>query len=34
MQQKVQFIGAILHDPELIVMDEPFSASIPPAPLP
>jgi ABC-2 type transport system ATP-binding protein len=25
MQQKVQFIGAILHDPELIVMDEPFS---------
>jgi ABC-2 type transport system ATP-binding protein len=25
MQQKVQFIGAVLHDPELIVMDEPFS---------
>ena len=25
MQQKVQFIGAILHDPKLIVMDEPFS---------
>jgi ABC-2 type transport system ATP-binding protein len=25
MQQKVQFIGAILHDPDLIVMDEPFS---------
>ena len=25
MQQKVQFIGAILHDPRLIVMDEPFS---------
>ena len=25
MQQKVQFIGAILHDPELVVMDEPFS---------
>ena len=25
MQQKAQFIGAILHDPELIVMDEPFS---------
>jgi len=25
MQQKVQFISAILHDPELIVMDEPFS---------
>jgi len=28
MQQKVQFIGAILHDPELIVMDEPSPASI------
>lgn len=25
MQQKAQFIGAILHDPKLIVMDEPFS---------
>jgi ABC-2 type transport system ATP-binding protein len=25
MQQKVQFIGALLHEPELIVMDEPFS---------
>jgi len=25
MQQKVQFISAILHEPELIVMDEPFS---------
>jgi ABC-2 type transport system ATP-binding protein len=25
MQQKVQFIGAVLHDPELIVMDEPFA---------
>jgi ABC-2 type transport system ATP-binding protein len=25
MQQKVQFVGAILHDPDLIVMDEPFS---------
>ena len=25
MQQKVQFIGAILHDPRLIIMDEPFS---------
>ena len=25
MQQKVQFIGAILHDPRLIVMDEPFT---------
>ncbi len=26
MQQKVQFISAILHDPELVVLDEPFSA--------
>lgn len=25
MQQKVQFIGAMLHDPDLIVLDEPFS---------
>jgi len=25
MQQKVQFIGAVLHDPKLIIMDEPFS---------
>jgi ABC-2 type transport system ATP-binding protein len=25
MQQKVQFIGTVLHDPELIVLDEPFS---------
>ncbi len=25
MQQKIQFIGSILHDPKLIVMDEPFS---------
>jgi len=25
MQQKVQFIGALLHDPELLVLDEPFS---------
>ncbi len=25
MQQKVQFIGALLHDPDLIIMDEPFS---------
>jgi ABC-2 type transport system ATP-binding protein len=24
-QQKVQFIGAILHDPEVLLMDEPFS---------
>jgi ABC-2 type transport system ATP-binding protein len=25
MQQKVQFIGAILHEPELVILDEPFS---------
>ncbi len=25
MQQKVQFIAALLHDPELIIMDEPFA---------
>ena len=24
-QQKIQFIGAILHDPEVVLMDEPFS---------
>ena len=25
MQQKVQFIAALLHEPEMIIMDEPFS---------
>lgn len=25
MQQKLQFIGTILHDPELVILDEPFS---------
>jgi len=25
MQQKVQFIGTLLHDPEIIILDEPFS---------
>ena len=25
MQQKVQFIGAVLHDPDLLILDEPFS---------
>jgi ABC-2 type transport system ATP-binding protein len=25
MQQKVQFIASILHDPELVILDEPFS---------
>ena len=25
MQQKIQFIAALLHDPALVIMDEPFS---------
>jgi ABC-2 type transport system ATP-binding protein len=25
MQQKVQFVAAVLHDPDLIILDEPFS---------
>jgi ABC-2 type transport system ATP-binding protein len=25
MQQKVQFIGTVLHEPELLILDEPFS---------
>jgi ABC-2 type transport system ATP-binding protein len=25
MQQKVQFIGTILHEPELVILDEPFA---------
>jgi ABC-2 type transport system ATP-binding protein len=25
MQQKVQFIAAVLHDPELLILDEPFT---------
>ncbi len=25
MQQKIQFISTVLHDPELIILDEPFS---------
>lgn len=25
MQQKVQFIGTVIHDPELIILDEPFA---------
>jgi len=25
MQQKIQFIGTILHNPDLIILDEPFS---------
>lgn len=25
MQQKIQFIGAILHEPEVVILDEPFA---------
>jgi ABC-2 type transport system ATP-binding protein len=25
MQQKIQFIGSILHDPEIVILEEPFS---------
>lgn len=25
MQQKIQFIGTILHEPEIVILDEPFS---------
>src|SRR5437867_12303089 len=25
MQQKVQFISTVLHDPDLVIFDEPFS---------
>jgi ABC-2 type transport system ATP-binding protein len=25
MQQKIQFLSAIIHDPELVILDEPFS---------
>jgi ABC-2 type transport system ATP-binding protein len=25
MQQKAQFIGALVHDPDLVILDEPFS---------
>lgn len=25
MQQKIQFIGAVIHEPELLILDEPFS---------
>jgi ABC-2 type transport system ATP-binding protein len=29
MQQKIQFIASLLHDPELIIMDEPFTGPDP-----
>ena len=25
MQQKIQFIAAVMHNPDLIILDEPFS---------
>ncbi len=25
MQQKIQFIGTVIHDPEMVILDEPFS---------
>ena len=25
MQQKVQFLGTLVHDPEVLILDEPFS---------
>lgn len=25
MQQKIQFVGTVIHDPELLILDEPFS---------
>ena len=31
MQQKVQFIAAVLHEPDLVVLDEPFSGLDPPS---
>jgi len=31
MQQKVQFIAAVLHEPELVVLDEPFAGLDPPS---
>jgi ABC-2 type transport system ATP-binding protein len=31
MQQKVQFIASVLHEPELAVLDEPFSGLDPPS---
>lgn len=31
MQQKIQFVIAVLHDPELVVLDEPFSGLDPPS---
>ena len=28
MQQKVQFIASVIHEPDLVILDEPFSGSI------
>ena len=32
MQQKVQFIGTLLHEPDLVILDEPFSGLTPSTP--
>lgn len=31
MQQKVQFISAVIHEPDMVVLDEPFSGLDPPS---
>jgi len=31
LQQKVQFIASVIHDPDVMILDEPFSDSIPSA---
>jgi ABC-2 type transport system ATP-binding protein len=31
MQQKVQFVSSVIHEPELVVLDEPFSGLDPPS---
>ena len=28
MQQKIQFIAAVIHEPDFLILDEPFSGSI------
>ena len=29
MQQKIQFVSALIHDPEIVILDEPFSGLVP-----